>query len=329
MNGLFRAWGTILQGRLPALSVEITRECPLSCPGCYAYSDNHLGTAQSLRTLGDFKGDALIERFMALIDTHRPLHVSIVGGEPLVRYRELTEILPRLADRGIHSHVVTSAVRPIPHTWDSLPNFELSVSIDGLQAEHDARRAPATYDRILKHIAGHRVTVHCTVTGQQARRTGYLEEFVTTWSAHEEVSKILVSLYTPQIGEVSEEIVTAENRSRVIGDLRSLRTRFPKVKMPLPMIEAYAEPPRTPAECVFAKTTTCISADFKTRISPCQFGGDPDCGRCGCAASAGLAAVGRHSVPGRIRLEQLLDVSLQAGDALRAARSVFRKRSSP
>ena len=33
---------------------------------------------------------------MALIDRHRPLHVSIVGGEPLVRYRELDTILPQL-----------------------------------------------------------------------------------------------------------------------------------------------------------------------------------------------------------------------------------------
>ena len=98
-----------------------------------------------------------------------------------MRYRELSRILPRLAAQGIHTQVVTSAVRPIPIEWASLPNLELSVSIDGLQPEHDARRQPATYDRILKHIAGRRVTVHCTVTRQQARRVGYVEEFVDTW----------------------------------------------------------------------------------------------------------------------------------------------------
>ena len=156
MNGIFRAWGKILQGNLPVLSVEITRECPLTCPGCYAYSSNHLGNSVNLRQLSDFSGDALVDRFFALIDKHRPLHVSIVGGEPLVRYRELSRILPRLAAQGIHTQVVTSAVRPIPIEWASLPNLELSVSIDGLQPEHDARRQPATYDRILKHIAGRR-----------------------------------------------------------------------------------------------------------------------------------------------------------------------------
>ena len=40
---VFTAWGRILAGYRPALSVEITRECPLRCPGCYAYGDEHLG----------------------------------------------------------------------------------------------------------------------------------------------------------------------------------------------------------------------------------------------------------------------------------------------
>src|SRR5882724_12905490 len=92
---LFSAWGSILSGRAPMLSIEITRECPLSCPGCYAYGDTHLqGT--TLRQLSDFRGDALVEGVLKLVRQHRPLHVSLVGGEPLVRHRELTRILPEL-----------------------------------------------------------------------------------------------------------------------------------------------------------------------------------------------------------------------------------------
>ncbi len=96
---VIQAWGRILAGYRPNISIEITRECPLRCPGCYAYGDEHLGGGVNLRGLADFKGDELVERFMALIDRHRPMHVSIVGGEPLVRYRELGTILPRLAER--------------------------------------------------------------------------------------------------------------------------------------------------------------------------------------------------------------------------------------
>ena len=120
-KGIMRAWGKILQGQRPALSIEITRECPLRCPGCYAYLDGHLGDATTLRQLSDYQNQELIDRFFRLIDEHDPLHVSIIGGEPLVRFRELNVILPRLAERGIHTQVVTSAVRPIPTEWSQIP----------------------------------------------------------------------------------------------------------------------------------------------------------------------------------------------------------------
>jgi len=82
-----RAWGRILAGRVPSLSIEITKECPLRCPGCYAFDAAHLGGTTQLRELSDYRGDDLVTRVLALIDEMRPLHVSLVGGDPLVRYR--------------------------------------------------------------------------------------------------------------------------------------------------------------------------------------------------------------------------------------------------
>src|SRR5262245_42829432 len=137
---IVQAWGRILAGYRPNLSIEITKECPLRCPGCYAFGDEHLGGGVTLRGLSDYKGDELVSRFMALIDRYKPLHVSIVGGEPLVRYRELGKILPQLADRDIHAQLVTSAVRTIPKEFIGLRRLQVVVSIDGLQPEHDARR---------------------------------------------------------------------------------------------------------------------------------------------------------------------------------------------
>ena len=61
------------------------------------------------------------------------------------------------------------------------------------------RRAPATYDRILKHIKGQHITVHCTITRQQSR-AGYLTEFTKFWAALPDVKRIWFSLYTPQKG---------------------------------------------------------------------------------------------------------------------------------
>ena len=322
MEGIISAWGRILTGYTPAMSIEITRECPLQCPGCYAYGDEHLGGAQTLREVRDLKGQALIDGVLELIGRLRPLHVSIVGGEPLVRYRELNTLLPLLADRGIHVQLVTSAVRDIPKKWAGLPRFSLVVSIDGLQPEHDARRTPATYDRILKHIVGHQIIVHCTITRQQIHRPGYLDEFLRFWSDRQETRKIWISLYTPQIGEMSSERLTAADRACVVADLMALRTRYPKLEAPASLIDVYANPPASPDECVFARITTTISADLTTRITPCQFGGSPDCSNCGCIASAGLAAVARHQLLGFIPVDSLFFGSLRIGERIRRIRPV-------
>jgi organic radical activating enzyme len=320
MDGIINSWGRILGGYKPSLSIEITRECPLRCPGCYAYGDDHLGGATTLRELRDFKGQALIDGVHALIDQHKPLHVSIVGGEPLVRYRELETLLPQLSARGLHVQVVTSAVRQIPIAWASIPRLSMVVSIDGLPAEHDVRRAPATYDRILKHIVGQHIVVHCTVTRQLVQRDGYLEQFAKFWQEQPHCRKIWFSLYTPQIGEESAEKLTPENRRDVVAVLLVLRQRYPKIEMPKGMIEVYAKPPSSPDECIFARVTHSVSADLTTRITPCQFGGRPDCENCGCIASAGLGAVGRYRLTGPLRVEHIFNASFRVGHVVKAVR---------
>jgi organic radical activating enzyme len=310
---LFRAWGRILTGHQPSMSIEITRRCPLSCPGCYAFSDSHLGAVGSLRQMVDFEGEELIRRTLALVDAHRPLHLSIVGGEPLVRYREITELLPALEHRGVHTQIVTSAVRPIPTEWKQSRKLNIVVSIDGLQPEHDKRRSPATYERILRHIQGHSITVHCTVTRQMTRREGYLRDFAEFWTPRPEVRKIWMSLYTPQMGEASEEMLPAEVRVRVIDELSQLRDEFPKLELPSGLLSAYRTPPPSPRRCVFALTTQTISADLKTVVKPCQLGGKPDCAQCGCIASAALEAVNRHRLPLGIRTGTIYDISRGLG----------------
>jgi hypothetical protein len=194
------------------------------------------------------------------------------------------------------------------------------VSIDGLQPEHDARRTPATYERIQKHIVGHRIVVHCTVTRQLINRPGYIEEFLAFWSAKQEVRKIWMSLYTPQVGETSAERLTPDDRRRVIADLMALRHRYPKLESPEGMLKVYAVPPTSPAECVFARTTTSVSADLTTRIEPCQFGGAPDCENCGCVASAGLGAVARHKLWGFVPVGAIFTGSVAVGEMMRRRR---------
>ncbi len=313
ISEVVRAWGKILHGERPSLSIEITRECPLRCPGCYAYDDAHLGGGMVLRSLNDRKGQELIDGVLGLVDRLKPLHLSIVGGDPLVRYRELESMIPQLLSRGIHVQVVTSAFRPLAPAWARLSHFTVVVSIDGLQPEHDPRRAPATYDRIIKNIAGQAVTVHCTITGQMMKRPGYLKEFLEFWTPRPEIRKVWFSLFTPQIGDSLPEMLHPDERERAIEDMAALRTLFPKLDMPEGMIRQFRTPPNNPSECVFALTTLTVSADLKTRVVPCQFGGNPDCSSCGCAASMGLAAVAAHKFGGFIPVGAIFRASEKIG----------------
>ena len=69
---IYKAWGRVLTGHIPSLSIEITKECPLQCPGCYAYEDQHLGGLVTLRELADYRGSKLVDGILALVESHKP-----------------------------------------------------------------------------------------------------------------------------------------------------------------------------------------------------------------------------------------------------------------
>jgi hypothetical protein len=145
-------------------------------------------------------------------------------------------------------------------------------------------------------------------------RDGYLREFLAFWSPRTEIRKVWFSLFTPQIGDQLPEMLNAGQRARVISEFLQLRKEIPKLDMPEGMIRQFAAPPDDPSDCIFALTTRTISADLKTRITPCQFGGKPDCQSCGCIASMGLAAVGAHKLAGLLPVGKIFALSRSIGD---------------
>ncbi len=318
---LLFAWSSILGGRAPLLSIEITRECPLHCPGCYAYGDNHLPGGINLRQLSDLRGDALVEGVLALVRKRRPLHVSLVGGEPLLRHRELSQILPALSSRGVFTLVVTSGVVPIPAEWMSLPRSRVAVSVDGLPEHHDERRKPATYERILGNIRDRQVNIHWTITRPMVQRSGYLEEYVSFWSARPEVNRIWVSLYSPQQGEQSPEMLTREDRELIAAELPGLRQSYPKLLTSPGIAQAFLTPPNSPQECLFSKMSTNYSADLTTRVEPCIFGGTPDCSQCGCAITSGLHFVEKVKIAGPLKIGHLVRASMAVGTLMNRFRA--------
>jgi len=309
----------MLRGHSPLLSIEITRECPLRCPGCYAYEPMHLGGAITLRQVHDLHGDPLVDRVLELIRTHHPVQVSFVGGEPLVRHRELSRILPKVSERGVYSLVVTSAVMPFPREWNDIPRVRVAVSIDGLQPEHDARRQPATYERILKNLDGREADVSWVITNQMMQRPGYLDEYLAFWTSRPEIGRVWLSLYTPQKGEESAEKLTPESREHLFRELPRLKEKYPDLILPHGATAAFAKPPASPYDCTFSRVSVNYSADLETRVQPCFFGGDPDCSQCGCAVSAGLHWLRDRPIALGLRARHLIDASLAIGRIERAA----------
>ena len=332
-RNVWQSWGKVLSGHTPILSIEITRECPLHCPGCYAYGADHLGEGRTLRGLSDKRGDELVRGILDLVDRHKPLQVTLVGGEPMVRHRELGRILPVLCDRGIHTMIVTSGIIPIPEEWARLSNFTVAVSIDGLPEHHDVRRQPATYERILSNLAGGLVNIHWTITAQMLEREGYLEEYVRFWSGRNEVRSIWVSLYSPQRGEESPERLIPATRTYVTQQLSHLSKLYPKLLTPDGYAQALLHPPASPRDCTFSRLSKNYSADLESPVEPCVFGGDPDCAQCGCSVSAAAHWISEMRLVGPLKAKHALRASMQVGNALariqRSVRPSWQERKDP
>jgi len=157
------------------------------------------------------------------------------------------------------------------------------------------------------------VNVHWVITSTMLQRPGYLEDYLSFWSSRSEVNRIWASVYTPQVGERSREMLTTEDRSRLAQELRGLRETYPKFLISNRIVEAFLEPPRNPKECLFASMSTNYSADLKTRVEPCVFGGTPDCSQCGCAVSLGLHSVKSVRVAGPLKVAHLVRASMAVG----------------
>jgi sulfatase maturation enzyme AslB (radical SAM superfamily) len=300
------------------LSIEITRECPLSCPGCYAYGADHLGGDITLTQVSDFRGDQLVDGVVGLVRKHKPLHVTLVGGEPMVRHRELSRILPQLSQMGIYTLVVTSGIIPIPMEWMSMPGFAVAVSIDGLPEHHDIRRKPATYERILGNLQGRTVNVHWTIVQSNMERPNYREEYVRFWNSRTEIDRILVSTYSPQLGEKTPEMLTPESRRQLSEELAGLARAYPKLFWSDKLSQALLKPPKSPNECIYSKMSINYTADLDQRVEPCVFGGSPDCSQCGCAFSVGAHRIGDYKIAGILPTRYLVEGSVKIGKLVAA-----------
>jgi hypothetical protein len=81
------------------------------------------------------------------------------------------------------------------------------------------------------------------------------------------------------------------------------------------MAGAILSPPSSPEKCTFARVSANYTADLRTRVAPCVFGGEPDCSECGCAISSALHWI-MNEKAGPFAARHLLDASLRIGAAV-------------
>jgi hypothetical protein len=194
-----------------------------------------------------------------------------------------------------------------------IPRLRVAVSVDGLPEHHDIRRKPATYEHILKNIQGREVNIHWVITRPMLARSGYLEEYVSFWNARPEVNRIWVSIYTPQVGEQSPEMLAPDDREAVARQLPSLSRQYPKLLLPEGVARAFVHPPANPDDCLFSKMSANYSADLQTRVEPCVFGGSPDCSQCGCAISSALHWIRTIELAGPLKIDHFVSGSIGVG----------------
>lgn len=124
-----------------------------------------------------------------------------------------------------------------------------------------------------KHIAGHRVLIHRTVTSQMMERDGYLEAFARFWSERPEVKEVQFTLFTPQVGEKSPEILSPEAGRKAVSELDRLHRLFPGMRLNGRMLAAFMNPPDQPNDCAFARLTSTVRRVRAAWVSaPSDFG---------------------------------------------------------
>jgi hypothetical protein len=79
------------------------------------------------------------------------------------------------------------------------------------------------------------------------------------------------------------------------------------------MGEALLRPPENPDDCLFAKMSANYSADLKSRVEPCVFGGTPDCSQCGCTISSALHWIRTEKVVGPLKVGHFVSGSINTG----------------
>lgn len=277
-------------GRYPAMFVNVTNRCNLSCAHCFVFREANPNEATSPRL--EQSDEEMLATIEALRDRHGVVAMLWLGGEPLLR--------KRLVQRGVELFA-----RNIVTTNGTLPLVDLGatttyvVSLDGPPEINDAVRGAGTFERVMGNIAQipagftSPVQVQCTVT---ATNQDHLEELVDILLPSR-VAWMTFSFYVPSAGDGSGlGWPTPEDRMVAVDKVLELKRRHPAfVRNRTRALELMA-PERAPAvtaACPARAFVLPLYLDGDSLVTPyCCYGNDVDCDNCGAWVVFHLAALG-------------------------------------
>jgi hypothetical protein len=115
-------------------------------------------------------------------------------------------------------------------------------------------------------------------------------------------------------------MLTPEDRQAVARELPALGKKYPKLLINGGVAGAIVHPPSNPHECLFSKLSVNYSADLRSRVEPCVFGGSPDCTQCGCAASSALHWIRTIPLAGPVKVGHFVNGSIAVGRLMNGLR---------
>jgi len=127
------------------VSINITRQCNLHCKLCLSSS----GKSDS----GELTTEELFDLIDQMKKVDKPL-LAIGGGEPLIR-KDIFQVIAYARMNGIPVSIVTNSLLVTEQTaelLESLDLYTITVSIDGLEKNHDLVRGKGNFKRAIEKI---------------------------------------------------------------------------------------------------------------------------------------------------------------------------------
>lgn len=178
-----------------ALSLAIAQKCNMGCTYCYADQGDFGGPAKNMDMATARQSIDLLLKDCIPGDK---VQVTFLGGEPLVNRKSLREAtsyaLAAAAEKEVQVHfsLTTNGTLLKPDDADFFEEhgFAVTVSLDGIGAQHDRQRpmknGAGSYERIVEKIQPllaqqkkMQVSARVTVTPAQQQLTETLQEFIS------------------------------------------------------------------------------------------------------------------------------------------------------